>query len=164
MRTGPVLVLAQAAMMIAGCAMSASGNSTSAPLSHRSDIIRTPYPTTGQLGPLPISRAVTAGNLVHVSGMLGTVPGAGLAAGFEAQTERAIANVADALASTGHDLSDVATCTVYLVDMKDFAAFNPIFAKAFAAHPPARTTVAVSALPLGGLIEITCTAQRRAKG
>jgi 2-iminobutanoate/2-iminopropanoate deaminase len=143
-----------AAVAISGCA---------APAQVRDEFFRTPYPTTSGLGALPISRAVVAGDLVHVSGMLGAEPGAGLAQGFEAQTERAIINVREALAATGHDLSDVVTCTVYLVDMKDFPALNPIFAKAFGAHPPARTTVAVAALPLGGLIEITCTAHRRAK-
>jgi len=151
-------------LILALCAAAGMGACAApAPAKARDEIIRTPYPTTGRLGVLPISRVVVAGDLVHVSGMLGTEPGAGLAQGFEAQTERAIINVGEALAATGHDLSDIVTCTVYLVDMKDFAAFNPIFAKAFASHPPARTTVAVAALPLGGLIEITCTAQRRAK-
>ncbi len=153
-------------LILALCAAAVMGaRAAPAPSQMRQEIVRTPYPTTGRLAALPISRAVVAGDLVHVSGMLGTEPGADLAQGFEAQTERAIINVGEAPAATGHDLSDSVTCTVYPVDMKDFAAFNPVLAKAFASHPPARTTVAVAvaALPLGGLIEITCTAQRRAK-
>jgi 2-iminobutanoate/2-iminopropanoate deaminase len=127
------------------------------------EIVRHPYPASPTGQPLPISRVVEAGALVHVSGMLGTVAGGGLAEGVEAQTERAIDNIEAALAVTGHGLSDIATCTAYLTDMKSFAAFNKAFAKRFAGHPPARTTVGVAALPLGGAVEITCTAHRRPK-
>ena len=73
---------------------------------------------------------------------------------MEAQTRQCLANLSDLLTSEGASLDNVVRTTVYLQDMGDFAVMNAVYAAAFGDHRPARATVAVSALPLGALVEI----------
>ena len=70
------------------------------------------------------------------------------------QTRQALANVAAVLGDCGASLADVAKTTVFLVDMGDFPVMNEVYADAFAGHRPARSTVAVAALPLGARVEV----------
>jgi 2-iminobutanoate/2-iminopropanoate deaminase len=70
------------------------------------------------------------------------------------ETRQALANVAAVLGDCGATLSDVAKTTVFLVDMGDFPVMNEIYADAFAGHRPARSTIAVAALPLGARVEV----------
>ena len=80
--------------------------------------------------------------------------------GVAGQTRQALANIAAVLGDCGATLSDVAKTTVFLVDMGDFPVMNEVYADAFAGHRPARSTIAVAALPLGARVEIEVWAHR----
>jgi reactive intermediate/imine deaminase len=119
-------------------------------------VINRPDPRPGVL-----STAVRVGDLVFLSGVMGTKPeGGGLAeGGIEGQTRQALENVKSALALAGVTLEDVAKCTVFLTDAANFQAMNKVYREFFPASPPARSTVAVAALVVpNALIEIECTA------
>ena len=77
-----------------------------------------------------------------------------------AQTEQVFRNLEAILASRGFSLTDVVKSSVFLLDMADFAAMNEVYGRHFQAHYPARSTVAVSALPLGARVEIDVVAIR----
>jgi 2-iminobutanoate/2-iminopropanoate deaminase len=102
----------------------------------------------------PYRPVVRAGDFVIVSGQGGMVDGAVVAGGVAAETTRAIANLATLLESEGASLGDVVKTTCFLTDMDDFATFNAAYMEAFGDHRPARSTVAVSALPAGFVVEI----------
>ena len=109
----------------------------------------------------PYSQAIQAGELVFVAGQIGRDPQTGdLPAGIEAQTERAMRNIAAILDACGLSMVDVAKTTVLLDDIADFEAVNAIYAKLVGDPPPARSTYAVAALPRGALIEIEAVAVR----
>ena len=104
----------------------------------------------------PYSPAVRAGDWLALAGQVGIDPATGKLAdgGVADQTRQAMANVAAVLGDCGASLGDVAKTTVFLVDMGDFPVMNEIYAEAFAGHRPARSTVAVAALPLGARVEV----------
>jgi 2-iminobutanoate/2-iminopropanoate deaminase len=108
----------------------------------------------------PYSPGVVVGNLVFVSGQAGREPGTGrLAPDVTGQTEQVLKNIATILEAAGTSLQHVVRCGVFLVDMKEFPAMNEVYARAFGAHRPARTTVEVSGLPGDGLrVEIDAVA------
>lgn len=109
----------------------------------------------------PYSQAILCGELIFVSGQLGSVPETGvIPEDFEVQARQALANVRTILEAAGAGLSRVASVDVFLLDMGRFAAFNAIYAEAFGAHRPARCVVAVSALPHEAQVEIRCVAAR----
>jgi 2-iminobutanoate/2-iminopropanoate deaminase len=104
---------------------------------------------------------MTFGNLVFVSGQAGRDPASGRLAGadVEAQTEQVLRNIATILEAAGSSLQHVLRCGVFLVDMKEFPRMNQVYARVFASHRPARTTVEVSGLPGEGLrVEIDAIA------
>lgn len=108
-----------------------------------------------------LSPAVRVGDLLFLSGVMGTKPGGGGLAdgGIEGQTRQALENVKSALALAGAAMADVAKCTVFLTDAANFAAMNQVYREFFPTDPPARSTVAVAALVVpNSLIEIECTA------
>jgi 2-iminobutanoate/2-iminopropanoate deaminase len=119
--------------------------------------------TTDRLGAAagPFSPGVRAGELVFLSGQVGSDPVTGVLVdgGVAAQTEQAIHNVATALEATGRTLDDVVRVGVYLADMGDFNAMNEVYARHFARPYPARTTIGVAALPLGAAVEIDLVAR-----
>jgi 2-iminobutanoate/2-iminopropanoate deaminase len=101
----------------------------------------------------PYSPGMIIGNLVFVSGQAGREPGTGaLGADVTAQTEQVLKNVATILEAAGSSLQHVIRCGVFLVDMNEFPKMNEVYARAFGAHRPARTTVEVSGLPGPGLL------------
>ena len=107
----------------------------------------------------PYSQAVKTDSLVFSAGQLGLDPQTGkLASGLEAQTRQVLANLEAVLQAAGTDMANIVKTTIFLTDMADFATVNAIYADAFDAAPPARSTVAVAALPLGGLVEIEAIA------
>jgi 2-iminobutanoate/2-iminopropanoate deaminase len=73
---------------------------------------------------------------------------------MEAQLRQALANLAGLLEGEGASLADVVKTTVFLTDMADYPAMNDIYIAAFGDHRPARSAVAVAALPLGAAIEV----------
>ncbi|MCR4994124.1 MAG: RidA family protein [Bacteroidales bacterium] len=108
----------------------------------------------------PYSQAICVGNLVFCSGQLPINPVTGVfpEGGIEAQTRQSLANVKAILTEAGTDLSHVVKTTVFLASMDDFAAMNAVYAEAFSAPFPARSAVAVKALPKNALVEIECIA------
>jgi 2-iminobutanoate/2-iminopropanoate deaminase len=108
----------------------------------------------------PYSQATRAGGLLFTAGQVGFDPSTGelVDGGITEQTERVLQNVRAILQAAGLDMGHVVKTTVFLVDMADFAAMNTVYAKAFGDHRPARSTVAVSALPRGARIEIEAIA------
>jgi len=116
-----------------------------------------PVPTPSAPGAAgPYSPAVRAGDWLALAGQVGIDPATGKLAdgGVADQTRQAMANVAAVLGDCGASLGDVAKTTVFLVDMGDFPVMNEVYAEAFAGHRPARSTVAVAALPLGARVEV----------
>lgn len=102
----------------------------------------------------PYSPLVRAGEWLVLSGQLGLREGALVEGGVREQARQALANVRALLEAEGASLGDVVKTTVFLVDMGDFAALNEVYADALGEHRPARSAVAVSALPMGALVEV----------
>ena len=104
----------------------------------------------------PYSQAIVANGLVYCSGQLGLDPKSGQFAGegVEAQTHQVLKNLQAVLQAAGSDLGKVVKTTVFLVDMGDFTAMNAIYAEELGETRPARSTIAVAALPLGARVEI----------
>lgn len=112
------------------------------------------------------SVVVRDGNLVFVSGMTGLKPGSQdiIDGGVGVQTRQTMENIKTSLEAAGATMADVAECTVFLVDMADYAAMNAEYIKYFPTNPPARATLAVTALPRPtARVEIKCSAVIRAK-
>jgi 2-iminobutanoate/2-iminopropanoate deaminase len=109
----------------------------------------------------PFSHAVSAGDLLFLSGQTAQRPADGrlIAGDVAAQTEQIFRNVRAVLRAAGKDLEDVVRVGVYLVDMSDFARMNAVYERHFDPPYPARTTVAVAALPLGAAVEIDIVAR-----
>ena len=102
----------------------------------------------------PYSPIVRAGQWLICSGQLGLVDGSLVAGGLAAQVTQAIKNAASLLEGEGSSLADVVKTTVFLTDMKDFAAMNDAYVAAFGDNRPARSAFAVVGLPFGALVEI----------
>ena len=96
----------------------------------------------------PYTPVVRAGDLLFVSGQVGIVDG------IEAQAAQALANLRAQVEANAATLDQVVKTTVFLTDMADFAAVNEVYCEAFGDHRPARSCVAVAALPLGALFEV----------
>lgn len=103
----------------------------------------------------PYSQAIRVGNFVFASGQLGLDPRSGkLQEGVEAQARQALANLQAVLKTAGASAQNVVKATIFLTNMADFPKVNAIYGELFHHEPPARSTVQVAALPLGGLVEI----------
>lgn len=103
----------------------------------------------------PYSQAIKTESFVFASGQLGLDPQTGkLVEGVEAQARQSLANLAAVLQSAGTNMDQIVKTTIFLTNLADFATVNAVYAKAFTGIPPARSTVQVAALPLGGLVEI----------
>lgn len=117
-------------------------------------------PGTHVLG-IPYSPGVRAGDLLHVSGLMGTDEnGKVVAGGIEAQTRKALENVRAVLKAGGMDLKDVVSVNVYLADGRDFDSMNKVYREIFATNPPVRATVQADLMLRDGRIEITAIAAR----
>lgn len=125
-------------------------------------MIRQPIRTNGAPAPVgPYSQAIVAGDLVFCSGQVGLDPATGdLVEGLEAQADRALRNLSAVLDAAGVSWADVVKTTIFLADVGDFAAVNAIYAKVMPDPPPARSTVGVSGLPKGALVEVEAIARR----
>ena len=107
----------------------------------------------------PYTPIVRSGDWLVCSGQLGLKDGALVDGGVQAQARQAIANLAALLESEGASLADVVKTTVFLAHISDFALVNEVYAEGFGDHRPARSAIAVAALPMGGLVEIEAWAR-----
>ena len=108
----------------------------------------------------PYSQGIKANGFVFASGQLGLVPETGvLPEGVEAQTRQSLTNVQHVLEAAGSSLEKVVKTTVFLKDIKDFAAMNAVYSEFFKEDCPARSAVQVAALPKDGLVEIEVIAE-----
>lgn len=116
--------------------------------------------TANELAGLPFSSAVRVGNLLFLSGQIGNVPGTRQLAdtGIAGQTRQIFENIKSILAAGGSSLTQLVKCTVFLADIRDYAAMNAVYTTYFPVDPPARSTVAGSGLALGARVEIECIA------
>jgi 2-iminobutanoate/2-iminopropanoate deaminase len=111
----------------------------------------------------PYSQAADSGaGLVFLSGQLPIDPATGSfpEGGVKEQTLQSLLNVQAILDAAGLSLANVVKTTVFLADMGDFAAMNEVYAQFFSEPFPARSAVAVKALPKGALVEIECIAAK----
>ncbi len=108
----------------------------------------------------PYSQAIAAGSLVFCSGQIALDPASGQMSTGDVteQTHQALRNLQAVLQAAGTDLGQIVKTTVFLVDMSDFAAMNAVYATYFTDRPPARSTIAVAALPRGARVEVECIA------
>lgn len=108
----------------------------------------------------PYSQAVVCGGLVYTSGQIALDPETGVLAAddIEGQTLQVMKNLCAVLQAAGSSAERAVKTTCYLADMNDFAAFNEIYGKYFT-NLPARSCVAVKALPKGALVEVEVIAQ-----
>jgi endoribonuclease L-PSP, putative len=107
----------------------------------------------------PYSQAISIGNLLYTAGQVPLIPGTkDMPEGITMQTTQSLNNVKAILEAAGSGMEKVIKTTVFLADMKDFAAFNEVYATFFTEPYPARSCVAVKALPLGALVEVEAVA------
>ena len=109
----------------------------------------------------PYSQAIRVGNLVLTSGQIPINPatGAFVEGGIKEQARQSLNNVKAILEESGLSMNDVVKTTVFLADMNDFADMNSVYAEFFSEPYPARSAVAVKALPKGALVEIEVVAE-----
>lgn len=108
----------------------------------------------------PYSQAVLAGPFLFLSGMLPIDPESGkVVEGIEAQVRQVMVNIGEVLGAAGLGFENVAKMEIFLIDLDHFQTMNAVYASFFGGeHKPARHAFQVAKLPLGSLIEITCTA------
>ncbi len=109
----------------------------------------------------PYNQAIRAGDFLFCSGQIPLDPKTGelVAGDVAAQTRRVMENILAVLAAASATFANVAKTTIYLVDMNDFAAVNDVYGSYFSESPPARSTVAVAALPRRSRVEIEVIAE-----
>ncbi|MDH5759224.1 MAG: RidA family protein [Gemmatimonadota bacterium] len=115
---------------------------------------------------LPVfSTAVRTGDLIFLSGQIGTVPGTEtptlVDGGVTPETRQTMENIRTVLAAADLTLDDLVKCTVFLADIADYAAMNQVYLEFFPADPPARSAMAGSGLALGARVEVECIAAAR---
>jgi 2-iminobutanoate/2-iminopropanoate deaminase len=108
----------------------------------------------------PYSQGLVANGFLFTAGQVALDPATGelVSGGIAEQTTRALENLRAVLAAAGSSFSEVVKTTVFLVDMTDFTSMNEVYGRAFGNHRPARSTVAVAALPRGARVEIEVVA------
>ena len=108
---------------------------------------------------LPFSSAVRVGDILYLSGAIGRGPDGKPPSGIEAQAKATMDDIGNTLTLAGLTYRDLFHCTVFLSDMKNWAAFNQVYMTYFPDGPlPARSAVGVNGLALGALMEIECQA------
>ena len=108
----------------------------------------------------PYSQAIRTANLIFTAGQIGLNPATMeiVEGGIEAETRQVLTNLKSVLESADSGLNYIVKTTVFLQSIEDFARMNSVYQEFFPENPPARSTVAVAALPKGALVEIECMA------
>ncbi len=119
---------------------------------------RTSVIPTGQTASPTLTPGIRVGDMLYVSGQLGVSRDAPDST-IQGQTRKALENTKAVVEAAGTTMANVAKCTVFLVDLKDFAGMNSVYREFFPKEPPARSTVVVAALVSPtAKIEIECIA------
>ena len=105
---------------------------------------------------LPFSDAVRVGNLLFLSGKLGTTADGLAPGGIAAETRQALENIRASLERHGSSMDRVVKCTVFLADMAEWEQMNEVYVTFFGNNLPARSALGASGLALGGRVEIEC--------
>ena len=109
----------------------------------------------------PFSPAVRVGDVLYLSGQIGTdSTGKLVAGGIEAETRQTMENNRDVLVRTGSSLDRVVKCTVMMADMREWPAMNTVYATFFPSNRPARSAFGATGLALSARVEIECIAVR----
>jgi reactive intermediate/imine deaminase len=146
-----LLIAAFAALLLAGCATQGG---------HRATVEHHPNPGDPE-GKLPFADAVRAGGLLFQSGKLGFDPATKqlVPGGIQAETRQTMELIKEGFARYGVGMDRVVKCTVFLADMKEWAAMNEVYVTYFpAGKMPARSALGASGLALGARVEIECIA------
>ncbi len=108
----------------------------------------------------PYSQAIAAGDMLYTSGQIPVDPATGdvVAGGIKEQAEQVLKNLGEVLKEGGASFGSVVKTTCFLADMGNFAAFNEVYGKYFSEPFPARSCVAVKALPKGVACEVEAVA------
>lgn len=107
----------------------------------------------------PFSPAVRVGDMLYLSGQIGTdssltlVPG-----GIEPEARQAMENIRDVLTRTGSSMDRIVKCTIFMADMREWPTMNDIYRTYFTTHYPARSAFGATGLALGARVEIECLA------
>ena len=109
---------------------------------------------------LPFSEAVRVGHMLYLSGQLGYDPVTAklVEGGIAAETRQTLERIKAALEKHGSSMSEVVKCTVFLADIKEWAAMNEVYITYFPTNPPARSALGSSGLALDARVEIECMA------
>ena len=108
---------------------------------------------------LPFSEAVRVGNMLYLSGKIGSVPGEGLVeGGIQPETRQVMENIKAVLERHGSSLERVVKCTVFLADIAEWGQMNEVYKTYFPTNPPARSALGASGLAAGARVEIECIA------
>lgn len=104
----------------------------------------------------PYSQAIQAGDFLYLSGQIPLVPETGLlvSESISEQSEQVMKNLRAVCEAAGGSLHKIVKCTVFMTDLAQFQTMNEIYARHFADHKPARSTIQVAALPRGASVEI----------
>lgn len=108
----------------------------------------------------PYSQAVESNGMVFLSGQVPIDPATGklVEGGIEEQTNQVLKNIEAILTEAGLTFANVVKTTCFLTNLGDFQTFNSIYATRFTEKQPARSTIEISKLPLGALVEVECIA------
>jgi 2-iminobutanoate/2-iminopropanoate deaminase len=111
----------------------------------------------------PYSQAIRVDGFIFCSGQVALDPTTGkiVEGGVSAQARQVLDNIAAVLTSAGLTLEAIVKTTIFLVDINDFAAVNAVYGERMGTPPPARSTFAVAALPLGARVEIEAIARAK---
>lgn len=122
------------------------------------EFLKSPDPAAASL---PFSEAVRSGDLLFLSGQIGTAEGKNelVPGGIAAESDRTLQRIEDVLKRHGASMGDVIKCTVFLADIKDWPAFNEVYRRHFQAPYPARSALAASGLAMDARVEVECIAQ-----
>ncbi len=112
----------------------------------------------------PYSQAVMLGDFLFCSGQIAIDPKTQqvFTGDIVTQTEMVLKNIEAVLLQSGLQFSNVVKTTIFLTNMSDFSVVNELYAKKFSQNPPARSTIAVAALPKGVNVEIEVLAHKLA--
>ena len=152
-RRGPIAaLLLAAAVTVGGCASGAASRAGGAGDGPE-------FLLVSERSPGPFSPAVRAGNLLFLSGQIGTdASGAVVKGGIEAETRQTMQNIAAVLQGVGSSMERVVKCTVFMADMREWPAMNAVYTTFFPTNKPARSAAGANGLALGARVEIECVA------